>query len=376
MAEILSMAESLRLLYLPQCRLSRELGGSKIQLAIADELQHLGWKVECRFPFDPGDPEQRATLADFDVVDWDPCHAVQRSWLMPTSLSVCRFPLLALHFEAGAPWPQPTRRRLDPLLDPLRRLRGRPIPRQVERQAVLQARQSLPLADAVAVMNNDDRICLARSGLLSVPVVVEPSGLTEIEATRLAQLPDSDPSEPRLSFVGSFDPRKGCADLAWLARRLGRRFPALRLRLIGTNGLLQGEAAVRRWFPTWLQPRLEVVPKFESTALAEQLAGINLGVFPSYLEGFGIAVIEQLAAGIPVMAYAAPGPADILPDDWLVPRGDRKALLERLSGLLSNPSALAAAAARTRTIAAPYRWSAIAARWDGHYRSLLAERRT
>lgn len=366
------MAESLRLLFLTQCRLSRELGGSKIQLALADRLRLLGWQVDCRFPFDPGQSEQRRDLASYDVVDWDPCHALQRSWLPATNLSICRFALLALHFEAGVPWPLPVRRRLDPLLDPLRRLRGRPSPRRVERLAVLQARQALPLADAVAVMNTGDRSCLQRSGLVQTPILVEPSGLSEDEARLLSQLPGGNPSQPCLSFVGSFDPRKGCLDLAWLAPRLGRRFPALRFRLIGTNGLYQGEEAVRRWFPTWLQPRLEVIPSFASSALAEQLAGVSLGVFPSYLEGFGIAVIEQLAAGIPVLAYAAPGPADILPADWLVPRGDRRALLERLSALLSDP----AASARARAIAAPYRWRAIAARWDGHYRRLLAGRRT
>jgi glycosyltransferase involved in cell wall biosynthesis len=369
------MAESLRLLYLTQCRLSRELGGSKIQLALAEHLRPLGWQVECRFPFDPADSHQRLELHQFDVVDWDHSHALQRTWLLPTSLSLCRFALLALHFADGVPWPLPARRRLDPLLDPLRRLRGRPTPRAFERQAVAQASSALPLADAIAVMNSGDRQRLLHESIDPARVVVEPSGLSEQEFSQLQQLPAADPASPVLAFVGSFDPRKGCSDLAWLAPRLASRFPALRFRLIGTNGLIQGESPVRAFFPAWLQPRLEVVPTFTSTALAEQLAGVSLGVFPSYLEGFGIAVIEQLAAGIPVVAYSAPGPADILPADWLVPRGDRRALLDRLSTLLSDPAGLAAAASRSRAIAAPYRWSAIAARWDAHYRRLLAGRR-
>lgn len=369
------MAAPLRLLYLSQCAPSRELGGSKVQLALAHELRSLGWQVDCRFPFDPAAADQRAALQSYDVVDWDPRHAIDPAWLAPTSLSLCRFPLLPLHLAAGSPWPQPLRRRLDPLLDPLRRLRRRPSPRQVERQILAQAGRALRLASAVAVQNSNDLACLLQHGIATERIVVEPCGLSAAEVAALEQRAVADPASPVLSFLGSFDPRKGCADLAWLARRLGRRFPALRLRLLGTNGLVQGEAAVRRWFPAWLQPRLEVVPTFPSTALAEQLAGVSLGVFPSYLEGFGIAVIEQLAAGIPVVAYSAPGPADILPADWLVPRGDRRALLDRLSTLLSDPAGLAAAAAPSRAIAAPYRWSAIAARWDAHYRRLLAGRR-
>lgn len=369
------MAESLRLLFLSQCHLSRELGGSKVQLVLAEQLRNLGWQVDCRFPFDPADPGQRAELQTYDVVDWDPRHGLEPAWLPATSLSVCRFPLLPLHLEGGCPWPQPLRRRLDPLLRPIRRLRGRPCPRQVEQQSLMQARRALHLAHAVAVQNQDDRACLLRLGVAGDRLIVEPCGLTEAEFTALAQRPPADPKAPILAFLGSFDPRKGCADLAWLARRLGRLFPALRLRLIGTNGLYQGEAAIRRWFPAWLQPRLEVVPTFASSTLADQLSGVSLSVFPSYLEGFGIAVIEQLAAGIPVLAYDAPGPADILPAEWLVPRGDRQALLERLTALLAVPARLAAAAACSPPIAEPYRWSTIAARWDGHYRRLLAARR-
>jgi|LakMenEpi03Aug12_release.lakeMendotaPanAssembly.Ray.scaffolds.fasta_scaffold02921_8 glycosyltransferase involved in cell wall biosynthesis len=366
----------LRLLYLPQCQLSRELGGSKVQLALADHLRLLGWHVECRFPFHPSSPAQLASLAEFDVVDWDPRHALQRHWLPPTSLSICRFPLLALHFAAGVPWPQPARRWLDPLLDPWRRLRGRTTPHAFERQAVEQVLHALPLADAISVQNSADRACLMDHGIAAVRIVVEPCGLSEPEFAALSPHAAPDPHRPLLSFVGSFDHRKGCPDLAWLAPRLGRRFPALGFRLIGTNGLFQGEAAVRRWFPAWLQPRLQVIPSFASATLSQHLAGVRLGVFPSYLEGFGIAVIEQLAAGIPVLAYAAPGPADILPADWLVPRGDRTALLDRLSAQLSAaPAAQAAARAQARAIAAPYRWAAIAERWDGHYRRLLAGRR-
>jgi glycosyltransferase involved in cell wall biosynthesis len=374
MAELI--ATHLRLLYLPQCRLSHELGGSKVQLALAEHLRPLGWQVECRFPFDPGNPCHRAELAGVDVIDWDPHHSIQRAWLPDTSLSICRFPLLALHFQTGVPWPLPRLRRLDPFLNPLRRLRGRMTPKQAEQQALQQALQALGLADAVAVQNTADQHCLLNTGLSPESIVVEPCGLPQGLIHALHQVPAPPPSHaPLLSFVGSFDPRKGCIDLVWLARRLGRRFPQLRFRFIGTDGLIQGESNLRRWFPGWLQPRLELIPSFTSAQLAELLCGVNLAVFPSYLEGFGIAVIEQLTAGIPVIAYAAPGPADILPADWLVPRGDRQGLLQRLSALLASPSSLRAARARARSIAAPYRWNAIASHWDGHYRRLLAGRR-
>jgi glycosyltransferase involved in cell wall biosynthesis len=369
-------SQPLRLLYLTQCRLSRELGGSKPQLALADHIASLGWHVDCRASLDPADGDQRVLLAGYDVVDWDPSHAILRARLPTHSLSVCRFPLLALHFAEGSPWPLPLRRRFDPILDPLRRWRGRLTPRAFEHQAVSQARAALACTDAVAVQNSGDDACLQQLGVDPASIIVEPSGLTEAEFQQLGHLPAGEDGRPILSFVGTFDYRKGCLDLAWLTPRLARRFPSLQFRFIGTNGLIQGERSVRAFFPHWLQSRLQVVPSFPSGSLPQQLNGVTLGVFPSYLEGFGIAVIEQLAAGIPVVAYNSPGPADILPADWLVPRGNRQALLERLSALLGTQQhGDRADAERARRIAAPYRWARIAARWDGHYRRLLAARR-
>lgn len=363
--------QPLRLLYLTQCRLSRELGGSKVQLALADHMASLGWDVECKASLDHADSDQRSLLADYDVVDWDPSHALLREWLPTDSLSVCRLALLALHFAEGSPWPSPLRRRLDPILDPLRRLRGRLTPQEFEHQAVSQAFAAIGRADALAVQNSGDDACLQQHGVDPASIIVEPSGLTEAEFQQLSDLPSGEDGRPLMAFVGTFDYRKGCLDLAWLAPRLARRFPALQFRFIGTNGLIQGERSVRAFFPHWLQSRLQVVPSFPSGSLPHQLMGVTLGVFPSYLEGFGIAVIEQLAAGIPVVAYNSPGPADILPADWLVPRGHRVALLERLTALLGSQQH----GERARRIAAPYRWAQIAARWDGHYRRLLAARR-
>jgi glycosyltransferase involved in cell wall biosynthesis len=368
------MRSPLRLLYLPQCRPSPELGGSKVQLALADQLSELGWNVDILFPFDSTNPQHREQLSLADVVDWDPHHQLLRSWLPLTSLSICRFPLLPLHWSAGVPWPRFHPPVVDLMLSQLRQLLGRPTERQVERQALAHAQQALRMADAIAVQNSADRRRLLDEGCESRRIVVEPCGISASTAHSLESVTAPDSSEPVLSFVGSFDTRKGCLDLIWLSQALVRRFPLLRLRLIGTNGMHQGESAVRRCFPGWLQSRLTIIPTFPSARLADYLDGVTLGVFPSYLEGFGIAVIEQLAAAIPVMAYAAPGPVDILPAEWLAPRGDRDVLLQRVSFHLAYPCVLAAARVRARVIAAPYRWGDIASRWDHHYHRLLAQR--
>jgi Glycosyltransferase len=64
-----------------------------------------------------------------------------------------------------------------------------------------------------------------------------------------------------------------------------------------------------------------------------------VGAFPSYVEGFGMAVVEQLAAGLPTVAYDAPGPRDVLRGDLgslLVPLADADQFAGAVADLLTN----------------------------------------
>jgi starch synthase len=93
--------------------------------------------------------------------------------------------------------------------------------------------------------------------------------------------------------------------------------------------------------------------------LASLLRAADVYAFPSRHEGFPVAPIEALAAGLPIVAAAAPGVAEILPDGErsggvIVPAGDADALATALVTLLADPARRAALAhaARTRAHAA------------------------
>jgi len=149
---------------------------------------------------------------------------------------------------------------------------------------------------------------------------------------------------------------------------IGRLVPAK-----APDVFLEAMAIVAR---EWTQSRFLVVgdgPLRESTAaraaelgIAEQtifagvrqdvpqlLRGMDVLVFSSTREGLSIAMLEAMAAGVPVVATRVGGNPELIDSEesgFLVPVGDARALAERVLDLLRDP-ALAArvrAAARTR----------------------------
>ncbi len=85
------------------------------------------------------------------------------------------------------------------------------------------------------------------------------------------------------------------------------------------------------------------------------LAAFDVFVMPSTYEGFGLALVEAMAAGVPVVASAVDSLPDVLgadepggPAGWLVPPADPAALAEAIRDALVNPSPERTARAQVR----------------------------
>ncbi len=204
-------------------------------------------------------------------------------------------------------------------------------------------------------MSNDyDRIELARRGFDRGKISVLPLGLTNERLASFPASPPRAPELPRIAFIGTFDARKGAGDFPAIVRQVTSRVPHCRFRLLGAQ--YRDTDAVLRYFPRRLHANLEVQPRFEPEQLPELLGDCSLGVFPSYIEGFGFGVLEMLAASLPVIAYDAPGPPMMLPPEYLVPRGDVHAMASKVIALLSRPDDIASARAWARRRAREFTW--------------------
>jgi glycosyltransferase involved in cell wall biosynthesis len=108
-----------------------------------------------------------------------------------------------------------------------------------------------------------------------------------------------------------------------------------------------------------------------SSLLAQMDVLVHASTIP---EPFGQVVIEGMAAGLPVIASAAGGPAEIITDGHdglLSPPGDVPALARRMSRLADDPELRAGLAARARRSAERYRPEAIAQEMTHVYDSVV-----
>lgn len=358
----------MKLLFCSQNPLDSRLGAVKVLVELAPELERLGWRctIASNEEICPGIEQtpnegriERFTRAlgpflerrarEFDAVDYDHLYLPEpRSRFTATTAFVARVPLLHHHFEKAS-------------FPPITRLRTRvgavvlgPRRRRELRAIVRRAHASLVAADLVNVSNTADRDELAARGIDARKIAVLPLGLTDARLAAFGAAPPSIPSAPRVAFIGTFDERKGAGDFPAVVARVLHDVPGARFKLLGST--YRGAGYVLQCFPRPLRPSLEIVPTFEPAALPGLLADCSLGVFPSYVEGFGFGVLEMLAASLPVVAYDAPGPPMMLPSEYLVPRGQPHLLGAAVAELLADRDRLRAARAWAHQRAREFTW--------------------
>ncbi len=201
---------------------------------------------------------------------------------------------------------------------------GRIFYRQVRRRVLRDSDRAVREADLINVPNEAEAVCLRDEEKISASrVVVQPYGLTPERARAFAATaaaPAARLAEPRVCFVGMWSPRKGAHDWAAIIQAVRAAVPRTCFRFLGT---MVEEKTIRAALGAAAE-NVECVSDYPPAELPALLADCTVGAFPSYVEGFGLAVIEQLAAGIPTVAYDTAGPRDILEGklpQLLVPSG-------------------------------------------------------
>jgi glycosyltransferase involved in cell wall biosynthesis len=231
-------------------------------------------------------------------------------------------------------------------------------------------------ADLINLPNEEEAVCLRQETRADLPILVQPYGLT-VERRRAflqaAAAAEIRLAQQRICFIGMWGARKGARDWAGIIRRIRARVSRSQFRFLGT--MVDSKAILPDLRLDTLEG-VEFISDYQPDDLPALLADCTVGAFPSYAEGFGLAVLEQLAAGIPTIAYDTAGPRDLLGgrlSELLVPKGNIDAFAEKICGILQlDLDGYQELFERSAEAATEFSWPAIAQKTLGAYRAALA----
>lgn len=165
----------------------------------------------------------------------------------------------------------------------------------------------------------------------------------------------SAPGEPAViaTYVGRLSPEKGTRLLAEACRLALDEEQRLRVRLVGMGPDL---ARLRRRFGA-LADRVEIGGAVAWERMPSVYAASDLLIFPSPSETQGLAVLEAMASGLPVVAVDAGAVPEVVvhgQTGLLVPPGDAAAMADALVRLVRSPQERLSMGRRARQRAAEH----------------------
>src|SRR5437588_3133255 len=241
------------------------------------------------------------------------------------------------------------------------------------------AERAVVHCDLLNVPNEEEKRSLEQCST-SAQVIVLPYGLNETERAGRADAARSASerlARKEICFLGMWSVRKGSRDWPETVRGILNSVPSARFAFLGT---MTDEQTVLHDLRLSSNKSIRCLTSYHPKELPQLIGGCVVGLFPSYIEGFGLSVLEQLACGIPTIAYDVPGPRHIFDSagpEFLVPVGNVKAMTDRaLEILRMSESHYNALSAKCRQIAQRFRWEEIAGDTIREYTTALAQHKS
>jgi alpha-maltose-1-phosphate synthase len=210
-------------------------------------------------------------------------------------------------------------------------------------------------ADLVVAASSFTRETLLRHGVPPDKIRLNPYGV-DLDHFRPAEIRVH--RRPiRFVFVGTMSARKGVPILlsAWDQLRLKEA----ELWLVGMTS-----KRVQRLIPDL--PGLRVLGRKSREELPEVLRACDVFVHASYVEGFGLALLEALACGLPVIGTESGASPDLITSPQigrLIQTGNPAELAGALKYFVENRHKIAAMSQAARLRAEEFSWSNYTDRW-------------
>ncbi len=291
--------------------------------------------------------------------------------------------LLAYSYYAGAAFSASCRPRskmlfqLHPPVGPLKTLYAEEIEREPAARDSVQAEAEMQpytpsreaecqaplLAQGIICASSFTRRLLLEAGVRS-SIKVVPYGV-DASIYRCRQ------AAPRgkftVAFIGALTQRKGAL---YLLRALRGLAPHVRLLIYTRAPIAQAFLAEFRGLD------FEIKAGLSNARLAGDIVRADAMVLPSIAEGFGLAILEAMACGVPVICTHNTGGADLITHDrdgFVVPIRDVDALMNLLVLGLADRARFFEIGQEARKVAETHSWSRYRSGFVAAYRDLLTE---
>lgn len=206
------------------------------------------------------------------------------------------------------------------------------------------ARRCLLLADGWQAISRRIATELAAKGVASERILEIPNA---VDTARFAGMRHPD-GAPHFLFIGRIVPEKGLSLLLDAFVAVVAAHADARLSIVGTGPLLDGLRMRAR--ETGIAGNVTFTGHRDD--IEALLAGANLGVLPSRIEGLSNTLLECMASGLPVVASRISGNEDFVrhgDNGWLYEADDRDALADcLLAAAALEPADRQAMGARAR----------------------------
>lgn len=173
-------------------------------------------------------------------------------------------------------------------------------------------------------------------------------------------------------FVGGIRPSKGIADFARIWKIVVNVFPEAKLLIIGSGS----DEHINKLTQAISEYNLEnnmilLGAKKSDPSLFELIKSSKVFVFPSYEEGWGIAICEAMYCELPVVCYNLPAFESFGTELDTIELGNYENMAQKIIFYLTNPHEASAKGKKLRGVAENYTWENIAIAENKILESLL-----
>lgn len=216
-----------------------------------------------------------------------------------------------------------------------------------DKQQLSRVVEEIKMADYIIVASTNSKKSLLYNGYDKNKIFIVPYG---VESDKFKPNFNKFNSKIKFLFVGSIGQRKGIKYLLEAFKQLNRN--DIELHLVGK---MVGDAGIYEPYQKYFTYHGRVT----NGELPKYFADSDVFIFPSLIEGFGLVILEAMAAGLPVICSENTGGYDIIDegnDGFVVPIRNVEKIKQSIEKFANDKTLIRKMGINARNKAVHYSW--------------------